>query len=94
MTVTNCKFNYANGADPQYGIDIEPNKNRTCSNVTISNCSFKGNAKGTIQILGQLNAHVKGVTIENCTGDKEPVEWSGFGGSVSGVVKTNNNWNG
>lgn len=94
VTVTNCKFNYANGADPQYGIDIEPNKNRTCSNVTISNCSFKGNAKGTIQILGQLNAHVKGVTIENCTGDKEPVEWSGFGGSVSGVVKTNNNWNG
>lgn len=94
VAVTNCKFNYASGTDPQYGIDIEPNKNKTCSNVTISNCSFKGNAKGTIQILGQLNAHVKGVTIENCTGDKAPVKWSGFGGSVSGVVENNNNWNG
>lgn len=94
VTVKDCAFNYASGTDPQYGIDIEPNKNRTCSNVTISNCSFKGNAKGTIQILGQLNAHVKGVTIENCTGDKEPVIWQGFGGSVSGVVRNNNNWNG
>ncbi|MDE5718397.1 MAG: Ig-like domain-containing protein, partial [Lachnospiraceae bacterium] len=92
VTVKDCSFNYANGADPQYGIDIEPNKNRTCSNVTISNCSFKGNAKGTIQILGQLNAHVKGVTIENCTGDKAPVIWEGFGGSVSGVTQKGNKW--
>lgn len=94
VTVKDCAFNYASGVDPQYGIDIEPNKNRTCSNVIISNCSFKGNAKGTIQILGQLNAHVKDVTIENCTGDKEPVKWEGYGGSVSGVVQKGNNWNG
>lgn len=94
VTVKDSSFNYASGTDPQYGIDIEPNKNRTCSNVTISNCSFKGNAGGTIQILGQLNAHVKDVTIENCTGDKAPVKWSGFGGSVSGVVEKNNRWNG
>ena len=92
MTVNNCEFNYASGADPQYGIDIEPNKNRTCSNVTISNSRFKGNAKGTIQILGQLNAHVKGVTIENCTGDKEPLIWQGYGGSVSGVTQKGNKW--
>lgn len=92
VTVNNCEFNYASGADPQYGIDIEPNKNRTCSNVTISNSRFKGNAKGTIQILGQLNAHVKGVTIENCTGDKKPVVWEGYGGSVSGVKETGNKW--
>lgn len=93
VTVSNSQFNNASGTDPQYGIDIEPNKNRTCSNVTISNCTFKGNAKGTIQILGQLNAHVKGVTIENCTGDKAPVIWSGFGGSVSGVEQNGNKWN-
>lgn len=92
VTVKDCAFNYASGADPQYGIDIEPNKNRTCSNVTISDCSFRGNAKGTIQILGQLNAHVKGVTIENCTGDKAPVKWSGFGGSVSDVTEKGNKW--
>ncbi len=92
VTVNNCEFNYASGTDPQYGIDIEPNRGRTCSNVTISNSSFKGNAKGTIQILGQLNAHVKDVTIENCTGDKAPVKWSGFGGSVSGVKEKGNKW--
>lgn len=94
VTVKDCAFNYANGTDPQYGIDIEPNKNRTCSNVTISHSTFRGNAKGTIQILGQSNAHVKGVTIENCTGDKAPVTWSGLGGSVSGVSEKGNKWNG
>ncbi|MBD5525751.1 MAG: hypothetical protein HDR04_15300 [Lachnospiraceae bacterium] len=93
VTVRNSQFNYANGTDPQYGIDIEPNNGRTCSNVTISGCTFQKNAKGTIQILGQLNAHVKDVKIENCTGDKKPVEWSGFGGSVSGVTYKNNKWN-
>lgn len=93
VTVENCQFNYAKGTNPQFGIDIEPNKNRTCSNVRISNSTFKGNAKGTIQILGQLNAHVSGVTIENCKGDKAPVIWQGFGGSVSGVKEINNNWN-
>lgn len=92
VTINNCEFNYANGTDPQYGIDIEPNSGRTCSNITISNSRFKGNAKGTIQILGQLNAHVKGVTIKNCTGDKKPVVWDGFGGSVSGVKESGNKW--
>lgn len=93
VTVNNCSFNYANGTDPQFGIDIEPNKNRTCKNVTISNSTFKGNAKGTIQILGQLNAHVNGVKIESCKGNSAPVQWQGFGGSVSGVKEINNNWN-
>lgn len=92
VTVRNCEFSYAKGTAPQYGIDIEPNRNKTCSNVTISDSTFRGNAGGTIQILGQLNAHVKDVTIENCTGDKEPVIWAGFGGSVSGVNDKNNKW--
>ena len=92
VKVQNCQFNNANGTAPQYGIDIEPNSGQTCQNVTISNCSFKGNAGGTIQILGQLNGHIKNVTIENCVGDKAPVKWSGFGGSVSGVTERNNKW--
>lgn len=92
VTISNCQFNYAKGTAPQYGIDIEPNKNRTCSNVTISDSTFRGNTGGTIQILGQLNAHVKDVTIENCTGDKTPVIWQGYGGSVSDVTENNNNW--
>ena len=92
VTIEKCQFNNASGTAPQYGINIEPNPGRTCSNVTISKSTFKGNAGGTIQILGQLNAHVKGVKIENCTGDKEPLIWQGYGGSVSGVTQSGNNW--
>ena len=95
VTVNNCRFNYAKGTNPQYGIDIEPNPGRTCSNVAISNSTFQGNAKGTILILGQLNAHVKSVTITNCKGDKKPLVGSGYGGggTVSGVKEEGNNWN-
>ncbi len=93
VTVENCEFNYASGTSPEYGIDIEPNNGYTCSNITISHSRFQGNAGGTIQILGQSNAHVKDVTLENCTGDKAPVIWQGFGGSVRGVTQKNNKWN-
>lgn len=94
ITVEGSAFHYASGIAPQYGIDIEPGESGyTCRNVRISNSTFKGNAVGTIQILGQKNAHINGVTIENCKGDKAPVKWSGFGGSVSGVTENNNNWN-
>lgn len=92
IVIKNCAFNYASGTDPQYGINIEPNHNKSCSNITISNSSFKGNAHGTIQILGQMGGKVNGVTIENCTGEKAPVIWSGYGGSVSDVVQTGNKW--
>lgn len=95
ITVEGSAFNYASGIAPQYGIDIEPGESGyTCRNVRISNSTFKGNAVGTIQILGQKNAHINGVTIENCKGDKAPVIWQGFGGSVNGVNNDNsNNWN-
>lgn len=92
VTIRNCKFSNARGTAPQFGIDIEPNSGKTCRNVRISDSTFQGNAGGTIQILGQLNAHVKDVTIENCTGDKKPVIWQGFGGSVSGVTEKGNSW--
>ena len=92
VTVRGCQFYYASGTDPECGINIEPGKNTSCSNVTISDSQFYGNKGQTIQILGQLNAHVKGVTIENCKGDKEPLKWEGYGGSVSGVIEKNNKW--
>lgn len=93
VTVENCDFNHAGGTSPECGINIEPHKDGyTCRNVKISNSRFKGNGR-SIQILGQLNCHVDGVTIENCKGDKAPVIWQGFGGSVKGVREDNNNWN-
>lgn len=92
VTVRGCQFYYASGTDPECGINIEPGKNTSCSNVTISDSQFYGNKGQTIQILGQLNAHIKGVTIENCKGDKKPLKWEGYGGSVSGVTEKNNKW--
>lgn len=88
ITVKNCAFNYASGTDPQYGINIEPNHNKSCGNITISNSTFRGNAHGTIQILGQVGGKIDGVTIENCTGDKAPLLY----GNYSNVVQNNNKW--
>lgn len=88
ITIKNCAFNYASGADPQYGINIEPNHGKSCSNITISNSTFKGNAHGTIQILGQVGGKISNVTIENCIGDKAPLLY----GTYSNVSQKNNKW--
>lgn len=93
VTIKDSDFNYAGGLSPHCGINIEPNHGQTSSNITIRNSRFKGNKGQTIQILAQVNAHVKGVTIENCKGDKSPLKWSGFGGSMSDVKEIGNNWN-
>ncbi|MBD5519380.1 MAG: hypothetical protein HDR07_13175 [Lachnospiraceae bacterium] len=97
VRVDHCQFNYASGTAPQYGIDIEPNINGyTCEDITISNSTFKGNAKGTIQILGQKGANVKDVKITGCKGNQKPlIAWGyGGGGTVSDVKDdASNNWN-
>lgn len=64
VTIDNCQFNYAKGTDPQYGIDIETNNNsRPCKNITISNTTIKGNAKGSMGIITKA----ENVTLEDCT---------------------------
>ncbi len=65
VTIDHCKFNNANGTDPQYGIDIEPNENKACENVTIRNSEFKGNAKASMGIIKAAN----NIRLENCTLD-------------------------
>ncbi len=65
ITIDRCKFNYASGTDPQYGIDIEPNQSRPCEHVVISNSEFKGNEKGSMGIIKSAND----IRLENCTMD-------------------------
>lgn len=65
ITIDRCKFNYASGTDPQYGIDIEPNESRPCEHVVISNSEFKGNAKGSMGIIKPAND----IRLKNCTMD-------------------------
>lgn len=74
ITIDNCKFNNANGTDPQFGIDIEPNeKNNPCEHVTISNSEFKGNAKASMGIMTSAND----ITLKNCTLDGNFYNWAG-----------------
>lgn len=52
MTVDNCRFEYANGTSPEYGIDIETNNsNNPCEHITISNSTFTGNGVAAMGIV-------------------------------------------
>lgn len=56
VTVDNCRFEYANGTSPQYGIDIETNNaNNPCEHITISNSTFKGNGVAAMGIVTAAN---------------------------------------
>ena len=59
MTVDNCRFEYANGTSPEYGIDIETNNsNNPCEHITISNSTFTGNrvaAMGIVTTADDIN---------------------------------------
>lgn len=66
VTIDKCKFNYAKGTDPQFGIDIETNDAKDpCEHITISNSEFIGNAKGSMGIITPAND----IRLENCTLD-------------------------
>lgn len=67
VTVYKCQFSYAKGTDPQYGIDIEPNlpRQHTCEKITLTNCTFTGNAKASMGII----TSARDITLENCTLD-------------------------
>lgn len=72
VTIRNCQFNYANGVDPQYGIDIEPNNNTgnwRCEHIKIYHSTFKGNAKGSMGIMTKPGITVNDVLLEDCTLD-------------------------
>ncbi len=74
VTIDHCKFNYANGTDPQFGIDIEPNtQSHSCENIKISNSTFTGNAKASMGIM----TAAKDIRIENCTMDGDFINWAG-----------------
>lgn len=65
VTIRNCRFSYASGTDPQYGIDIEPNDNRPCKNIKIYDSTFTGNAKASMGIITPASD----IRLENCTLD-------------------------
>ena len=48
LWIKNSGFTNANGTAPEEGIDLEPNANEECKDVTVENCYFSGNIGGGV----------------------------------------------
>ncbi len=74
VTIDNCRFVHANGTDPQFGIDIEPNtQNHACKNITILNSTFTENRMASMGIMTPASD----IRLENCSLDGDFINWSG-----------------
>lgn len=62
VRVFDSEFSETSGTNPQFGIDIEPNKPGWAYDVLIENCRIRNNHGGGIQIYKR----VSGVTIRRC----------------------------
>ena len=66
ITLKNLKITNVFGTNPQYGIDIEPNKNGVVDNVRMKNIIID-NCKGGILVWGKAEgAKVGNIIIEDC----------------------------
>jgi parallel beta-helix repeat protein len=69
VTVSNCKIADISGTNPQYAIDIEPNKRCVVDNVLIENITVTGCEGGFRAVIGKKgfgNARIGKVEILNC----------------------------
>lgn len=69
VTISNCRIAGISGTNPQYAIDIEPNKRCTVDNVLISNVTVTGCEGGFRAVIGKEeygNAKIGKVEIRNC----------------------------
>ncbi len=66
VVVTNCVFRSTNGANPQAGIDLEPNSGTLVEDILIKDTHCYGNEHSGILIWGKIGI-VKDITIERCT---------------------------
>lgn len=83
VTVVNCVFNNANGTDPMTGIDIETNNDANPNeHIVIDNCSFDGNAKGSVWIVRAAND----VQINNSRLNGTFVNFAGTNVTLSNTV--------
>ena len=69
VSINNCKIANISGTNPQYAIDIEPNKkcsvnNTLIENVDVTNC--EGGIRATLPNKGVGNAMIGRVEIRNC----------------------------
>ena len=68
VTVSNCRIADISGTNPQYAIDIEPNKHCVVDNVLIRNVTVTGCEGGVRAVIGKKafgNARIGKVEIRN-----------------------------
>lgn len=69
VTIRNCKITNISGTNPQYAIDIEPNRKCSVNNVFIENVNVtncEGGFRATLPNKGIGNAMIGRVEIRNC----------------------------
>lgn len=85
VRVLDSEFSSTAGTSPQFGIDIEPNRQGAVSDVRIENCIVRGNKGGGIQVFKR----VSGVTIANCTIEDNGGSGIFVVGAKDGVIARN-----
>lgn len=90
VTVSNCTIADISGTNPQYAIDIEPNKRCVVDNVLIENVTVTGCEGGIRAAVGREefgNARVGKVEIRNCKVMAKSRHTIHFAGCELGVVE-------
>lgn len=90
VTISNCRIADISGTNPQYAIDIEPNKRCTVDNVLIDNVTVTGCEGGFRAIIGKKgigNARIGKVEIRNCNVMAKSRHTIHFAGCEQGVVE-------
>jgi parallel beta-helix repeat protein len=85
VRVLDSEFSGTAGTNPQYGIDIEPNRQGTVSDVRIENCVVRQNKGGGIQVFKRVSA----VTIVGCTIEGNGGAGIFVAGARDGVIARN-----
>lgn len=72
--IDNCRLTNANGTDPQYGMDIEPNEyNKPCKRITVCNTLFDGNGVCSFGIITPSSD----VALYDCTLNGDVINYDG-----------------
>ena len=90
VTISNCKIANISGTNPQYAIDIEPNKRCVVDNVLIQNVIVTGCEGGFRAVIGKEefgNARIGKVEIRNCRVMAKSRQTIFLGGCEQGVVE-------
>jgi parallel beta-helix repeat protein len=85
VRVYDSEFSNTSGTNPQYGIDIEPDKPGGASDIHIENCIVRNNRGGGIQVY----ARVTNVTIKDCTIENNGGRGILAVGAVDGLITDN-----